>query len=393
MSSVIYRPSDSSNHPQQHNRNTGNQDSGSKVLVWIILTGLALYIGYFLLAAAYSAIFIVAASSLATLFGIITGGATVVSLENIVIEGACGAVVGFLVGTVRRIFKIRRRLGESFVSAVIGRRLLSIDNMFIPAVIISTLIGFLVGCAGGAAGTINFIHLISGTFQTFINADIYVLTAIAASGGAGGFGSAGGFGLFLFLLFVILIQAIVAGLLLGIFAYVLTGAVLGMVKGANKGIFSSLVEYHGTQNMPVRMGKVVLRNAFDGAKQGVVAGALVGLIQGAITSGILSDRVTPVAQLKEDKPETSAIMSNMPKSYMPPPTFISPSIIDVSKINLPPDVYIPPPQINLPEVYVPPPVFVPPPQVDVPQINFPPQAVALPIPENVAKPGTSSPPP
>ncbi|MCK9293911.1 MAG: hypothetical protein M0P70_02415 [Desulfobulbaceae bacterium] len=132
MSSVIiYRQPDSGNRQQQHNKNNGGQGSGLQIIGWIILTGIALYIACFLLAAAYSAIFILAAGSLSALYGMVTGGTTAVSVENILLEGACGAAAGFLVGAIRRIFKLRRRLGESFVSAVISRRLFSLDHLFV----------------------------------------------------------------------------------------------------------------------------------------------------------------------------------------------------------------------------------------------------------------------
>ena len=374
MGSVIYRQPDAGRHQQPNNKkHADDQGRGAVILVWVIIAGLAVYIGYFLLAAAYSAVFILTAGSLSALFAAITNGNDLISPDYILVEGACGAVVGALVGTGRRFFGTRRRLGESFASALISRRLFALDSMFIPTVLIGTLIGFLIGCIGGAGGTISLPQFLSGAFHTVINADVYILAAMAASGGAGGFGRAGGFGLFLLLLLVILIQAIVIGILLGIIAYVVAGMISGLAKGAGKGTFRSLVEYDGRTAGSAGLGKVMFRNALHGAREGMVAGALVGLMQGIITPWVMTDRIAPAAP---PEAPSSAVPVDRPRTYVPSPVFIPPPVVDMPKIDLPP--------VNVPDIYVPPPsLFTPPPLIDLPAINPLPGA-AEPLPHTIA---------
>jgi hypothetical protein len=377
MGSIVYRQPDSGRYRQSdNNRHSGDQGPGATILVWAIIAGLALYIGYFLLAAAYSAIFILTAGSLSALFKAVTHADGAVALDYLAAEGVCGAVIGTLVGTLRRFFGIRRRLGESFISALISRRLFALDSMFIPSVLISAGIGFVIGGIGGAGGTISLPQFLSGAFHTVINADLYVLAGMAASGGAGGFGSDGGVVLFLLLLLVILIQAVVIGILLGIIAYVAAGMIAGLAKGAGKGAFRSLVEDGWTAGS-AGLARVMFGNAVQGARDGMVTGALVGLMQGIITPWVMTDSFTPVAPPEALAPAPAAAVDR-PLSHVPQPVYIPPPVINVPKIDLP---LVRVPDVNTPPSHAPP-VFTPPVVIDMPAI--------APLPEaGLPPPGTS----
>lgn len=225
------------------------------------------------------------------LFDVVLGSAASDMVQNVVLSAIAGAFAGVAVGVMRSFRRKSAQLSQSLISALVSKGLAAptLDSIFWGRVVLSGLVGFLVGSLNGATGIISFPQVIGGSAQQVVTSTMFPLAQFLG----GGFGGPGGDGFWaiVFLIFVILIAALFAGIVAGFLTHVLFAAVGGMTKGAARAYVSRILqEPHGDQS-----GEKEERH------NPIVAGMIRGLIVGSCT-GILEIVFTAMGVVRFYRP-------------------------------------------------------------------------------------------
>ncbi len=288
MGSVYQRPSSNNNY---NNRQTNPRNTGSAVIGRVI--------GSIVLAAAgCAAIFLVL--SIITAITSLTYPAIInafiaFSVNNTINLNTClillieGALAGLFIGYIKKIFKLKSKFGESFLSELFSFSAFKRDPTFASILILDLLVGATVGWLAGAAGSVGLFTLIFGNYNAanaIASANPSPIAIIVLLGGAGGAGSGSGFfgGIFFLILLIILvfvIQGIVVGATSGLTFGMLAGAIYNAIR---EGSLSSLVCLVDEKDSTIKKGRLMLKALRKGVIEGAIVGGIVGLIQGIITT-------------------------------------------------------------------------------------------------------------
>jgi hypothetical protein len=242
---------------------------GAGILIWALVVAAEL-------------VFFSATALIVTMLGLAPDGV----ISNIILSSIAGVFAGIAVTMIRSLHRKPRSIEKSFVSALFSKGLAapSLDGLFWTKVMLSTLVGLLVGALTGADGFISFPQAVTGTaehvFSTHYPTQYPLIEFISGGlGGSGaGFGGAGGMGFWsaLFLIIVIIVTAMIIGSLSGLFVHLTIRAIAGATKASTKElVLQSLEDPAAGESKGHPFGQGIIR--------GALTGVLVGLIEAVFT--------------------------------------------------------------------------------------------------------------
>ncbi len=279
----MYRPSSNrgQNNQKHTNRNVNKKIlTASKTLIIAIgglfLVGASLVVFFIAISVLYITVFTLTTVSIPAMYAGLFFGEGAGFLANLLLASISGLMAGLCIGLIRRWFKVKNRISESFMSSVINHKLFSIDKMFIPSVMISMTVGLIIGSIAGAGSSIELAQATLDGYTAAIS-----VVGLVGVGGSGGFPILS-YGLILLILLIILLQTIILGAILGSLAYVIIGMIMGAAKGSTKGLFKTSIEMRTKNDSDEKPLVIMFKNAYRGLFEGGIAGSVVGLIHGSI---------------------------------------------------------------------------------------------------------------
>jgi hypothetical protein len=247
-----------------------------------LLTGVACLVGAGILIWALVIAAELVFFSAAALIGTVLGQAPDGVISNIILSSIAGVFAGIAGTTIRSLRRKPGSIEKSFVSALFSKGLAapSLGGLFWAKVMLSTLVGLLVGALTGADGFISFPQAVAGTVEHVFSTHYPLVEFISGGlGGSGaGFGGAGGMGFWsaLFLIIVIIVTAMAIGSLSGLFVHLTIRAIAGATKASTKElVLQSLEDPAVGESKGHPFGQGIIR--------GALTGVLVGLIEAVFT--------------------------------------------------------------------------------------------------------------
>ena len=179
---------------------------------------------------------------------------------NIFENAICGLFAGLAIGIFMAWGRKPGNLGSSFLSALFNKNLAQpdLDALFWGRVVLSGVVGWIVGRVAGSVGIIALPPSWSLNAQTVLHATNTPL-ALFIGGGMGGPGGTDFFPL-VFLFIVIVLLIIVVALLASVLLHLLLWGVMGMSKGAVKAYVVELLMPRADENgeKPDKVAPVVV---------------------------------------------------------------------------------------------------------------------------------------
>jgi hypothetical protein len=211
-------------------------------------------------------------SGIAGAVSLIAAGKTADIASNILLNGIGGVFAGLAVVAFRGWSRKPGHTGESFVSALFNKGLMTpeLDHIFWRRALLGGLIGGIVGAVNGGAGFLNFPQFLSGSAAAVMHDRTLAITAFIG-GGAGG----GGIFSLIFLIIVMIVAAIIVALIAGFLLHLLLYGVAGATKGATKAyIVRALQDKDDGDQHPISSGLV----------RGFIVGVATGIFEAVFTT-------------------------------------------------------------------------------------------------------------
>ncbi len=269
--------------PKHFEPNPGNNNqekySTTIKIVGIIATLFIMVALALIAVSTFSALFSLTLPSLVRAFTVFSSELSMVNCLKLALEGL---IAGFFIGCIKRVFVYKSTIVDKVLSKLFSLQVLEVKPSYSSSIILSLLVGVVVGWITAAGGAVGVTTLVSADIHNVASNILHSTLPIVAflKGGAGGFFSSFSF---LWIVLIILIF-VINGILIGAASGVTFGAVAGAINGAVRGgVLKSMVSLVSAGDSSDPKAEIMWKSAQRGTIEGAMVGGIVGFIQGVTT--------------------------------------------------------------------------------------------------------------